>query len=112
MPGAPPQVLGVINLRGELRAVLDLGQMLGSTDRGDGDSAFVLMLRNRRPGSGGRGIGFKVGPVEEICEIRPDELTLPEQGQRGQRLKSGTLMLLDLEKVLAESLSKKELLET
>jgi hypothetical protein len=28
VPGSPPEFLGVINLRGELRAVLDLGRLL------------------------------------------------------------------------------------
>jgi len=45
VPGAPPQFLGVINLRGELRAVVDLARLLVPSADGNSDSEFVLMLR-------------------------------------------------------------------
>src|SRR5579864_6064282 len=41
VPGASREFLGVINLRGELRAVLDLGHVLAPADTGNGESGFV-----------------------------------------------------------------------
>ncbi len=102
-PGAPAEFLGVINLRGELRAVLNLGRVLVSSESG-GESGFVLVLR--RPG---QAVGLKVDLIEELREIRPEELTLPTQGNYGKGLVGGTLMLLDVEKVLAQVFSKESI---
>ena len=102
-PGSPPQFRGVINLRGELRAVLDLGRLLALSENGDRDSGFVLMLR--RPG---REIGLKVDCIEELREIRPEELSLPAQGNYVKGIASGALMLLNVEAVLAAVFSKEE----
>jgi purine-binding chemotaxis protein CheW len=107
VPGAPPQFRGVINLRGELRAVLDLGRLLRVSEDGDKDSGFVLVLR--RPE---REIGLKVDSIEEVREIRPEELSVSGQGKYTQGIASGTLMLLSVEAVLAEVFSKEESLKT
>jgi purine-binding chemotaxis protein CheW len=95
-PGSPPQFRGVINLRGELRAVVDLGRLLALSENGDRDSGFVLMVR--RPG---REIGLKVDCIDELREIRPEELSVPSQGNYIKGIVSGALMLLNVEAVLA-----------
>jgi purine-binding chemotaxis protein CheW len=102
-PGSPPQFRGVINLRGELRAVLDLAALLALSENGNRDSGFVLMLR--RPG---REIGLKVDSIEELREIRPEELSVPAQGTYVKGMASGALMMLDVEAVLAAVFSKEE----
>jgi purine-binding chemotaxis protein CheW len=102
-PGSPPQFRGVISLRGELRAVVDLGRLLALTENGDRDSGFVLMVR--RPG---REIGLKVDYIEELREIRPEELSVPAQGKFVKGIASGALMLLNVEAVLAAVFSNKE----
>ena len=102
VPGSSPEFLGVINLRGELRAVLDLGRLLVSSESGS-ESGFVLVLRGP-----GQGIGLKVDLIEELREIRREELTLPTQGNCLKGLVGGTLMVLDVEKVLAQVFSKEE----
>jgi len=66
VPGAPPQFLGVINLRGELRGVLDLSQLLALPESESAKSGFILMLRRS-----GLGVGLKVDSIEELHEIRP-----------------------------------------
>jgi purine-binding chemotaxis protein CheW len=106
-PGSPPHFRGVVNLRGELRAVLDLATLLGLSKNGDRDSGFVLMLR--RPG---REIGLKVDAIEELREIRPEELSVPAQGNFVKAIASGALMLIDVEAVLAAAFSKEESLTT
>ena len=102
-PGSPPQFRGVINLRGELRAVLDLATLLTLTENGDRDSGFVLMLR--RPG---REVGLKVDSIEELREIRPEELSVPTQRSYVKGIASGAVMLLNVEAVLAAVFSKEE----
>lgn len=102
-PGSPEHFRGVINLRGELRAVLDLATLLAISENGERDSGFVLMLR--RPG---REIGLKVDSIEELREIRPEELSAPAQGSYVKGIASGALMLLNVEAVLAAVFSKEE----
>lgn len=103
VPGAPPEFLGVINLHGELRSVLDLGELLVRTGVAAGDSGFVLALRRQ-----GQKIGLRVDDIEELREFRSDA---PEPPVPGSYLKGTSfegLMLLDVDKVLAEVFSQKE----
>jgi purine-binding chemotaxis protein CheW len=102
-PGSPPEFRGVMNLRGELRAVLDLATLLALSENGDRDSGFVLMLR--RPG---REIGLKVDRIEELREIRTEELSVSTAGNYVKAIASGALMLLNVEAVLAAVFSAEE----
>jgi purine-binding chemotaxis protein CheW len=103
VPGSLPQVLGVISLRGELRPVLDLSRLLALSQNGERDSGFVLVLRRR-----GREIGLRVDRIEELREIRPEELSGPGQAKYVKGIASDTLMLLNVEALLAEVFSKEE----
>jgi purine-binding chemotaxis protein CheW len=103
VPGSPPQFRGVMNLRGEIRAVLDLAALLALPENGDRDSGFVLMLHRR-----GGEIGLKVDSIEELREIRPEELSIPTQGNYIKGIASGALMLLNVEAVLAAVFSREE----
>ena len=102
-PGSPPHFRGVINLRGEIRAVLDLSRLLALSENGARDSGFVLMLRRQ-----GREIGLKVDSIEELREVRLEELAAPSQGSYVKGIASGTLMLLNVDAVLAEIFLKQE----
>lgn len=106
VPGSLPLFAGVINLRGELRAVVDLARLLalpGGADPGNkgDDSGFVLLLRRH-----GQEIGLKVDRIEDLREIGPEDLSLPSQGKYVTGLAPGTLMLLSVDAVLAEVFSK------
>jgi purine-binding chemotaxis protein CheW len=103
VPGAPPQFRGVINLRGELRAVLDLGRLLGLSAAEEKEGGFLLILS--RPG---RQIGLKVDSVENVCEIRQEELSVSGPGKYTKGIASDALMLLSVDAVLAEVFFKKE----
>jgi len=102
VPGAPTQLLGVINLRGELRGVLDLSQLLALPESESTESGFILILRS------GLGVGLKVDSIEELHEIRPEELTRPMQANYLKGLASDTLPLLDVDILLADVFSKEE----
>jgi chemotaxis signal transduction protein len=103
VPGSPPQFLGVISLRGELRAVLDLGRLLGLAKSEDKEPGFVLVLRHQ-----GRQIGLKVDSIEELRKIRPEEVSVSGHGRYMKGIAPGMLMLLNAEAVLAEVFSKEE----
>jgi purine-binding chemotaxis protein CheW len=112
VPGSPPEFPGIINLRDELRAILDLGRLLGLSENSfpenaDKDSGFVLMLRRQ-----GREIGLKVDFIEDLQQIRPEDLSLPIEGKYAKGLTSGTLILLNVDAVLAAVFSKDEVSTT
>jgi purine-binding chemotaxis protein CheW len=98
VPGASPEFLGVINVRGELRPVIDLARVLSGSPSTDFGAVLIL----RRHGA------LKVDDVEDLREIRSDELTPPVQGRYLQALAAGTLGLLDVETMLSAVFSPKE----
>lgn len=106
VPGGPPHFLGVINLRGDLRPVLDLGRLLATSEHGNSDSGFVLMLR--RPG---QEIGLKVDRIEELREVRREDSNGPG-GRYVKGVASGVLMLLSVDAVLGEVFLKEGVLTT
>jgi chemotaxis signal transduction protein len=102
VPGAPPHFAGVISLRGELRAVLDLGRLLAVAESADRDSRFVLMLRRHGQESRqGQEIGLKVDRIEELGAIQREELSTTAPGNYVKGIAPGTLMLLSVDAVLA-----------
>ncbi len=101
VPGSPAQFLGVINLRGELRSVADGRRLLLPASGTGGDSGFILMLRRT-----GQEIGLKVDRIDEFLEISREELAHSEPGSFAQGIVGGTVMLLDVDAVLASALSR------
>jgi purine-binding chemotaxis protein CheW len=110
VPGAPQELLGVINLRGEIRPVVDLARVLELPKVADGDSGFLLLLHQQN-----REVALRVGQVENIRLLRPSELADP--GQNGTYLAarylkavtSDTVMLLSTEALLSLSIIKESL---
>jgi chemotaxis signal transduction protein len=98
IPGASRQFSGVINLRGDLRPVIDLAWVLSGSPSSDSGTILVL----RRPAA------LKVDAVEDLREIALEELTPPVEGHYVQALRSGTLGLLDVETMLSAVFSPKE----
>jgi purine-binding chemotaxis protein CheW len=103
VPGASRRFLGVMNLRGELRAVLDLEHLLAPSNSRNDETGFVLMLRRS-----GKEIGLKVDHIEELREIRQEDLAPPPQGSYGKGLVGGSLTLLSVDAVLAAVFSREE----
>lgn len=60
VPGAAPRIAGVIQVRGEIRLVLDLARLLGVESQ-EAASAAVVLLSYR-----GREVGVRTGPVDDI----------------------------------------------
>lgn len=97
IPRSPAQFLGVVSVRGELRAVVDLQHLLGLSEGAANRSGFILLLRAH---AGGEQLGLKVDRIEELCEIRTEDLANPDSGRFAIGLSGGGLSLLRLDRVL------------
>lgn len=73
VPRAPAEVAGVINLRGELRSVIDLRRLLSMPPADEEPASCILMLRNGRDE-----VGLRVGQVDKVQTIQEDDLVSPE----------------------------------
>jgi purine-binding chemotaxis protein CheW len=69
VPGGPPALLGVINVHGEIRSVVDMGRLL---DVPTGTAGYVLLLRHQ-----GRQVGLRVDSIEHIRLLAPGEIAAP-----------------------------------
>lgn len=101
VPGLPQHLLGVTNVRGEIRPVLNLHAML-TLPEPEAGRPYAVFLRNP-----GRAIGLRVDAVERIRFVDEATLTLPHESGNGlpQRFVAGitpdTLVLLDPRQLLA-----------
>jgi purine-binding chemotaxis protein CheW len=72
VPQAPPQVRGVINLRGEVVTVVDLRKVLGL-----GDTAINEHSRTVVVNSGNEEIGLLVDRVADVVLAHADQMDMP-----------------------------------
>lgn len=107
IPHAPDNVLGVMNLRGEVVTVLNLHVALGA-ERGE-DTKFS---RNLVVNYEGELVGLRVDRVADIVVIDPDRITAPPANLEGaaRRLTRGVIqteerliMLIDLFEILGRA---------
>jgi purine-binding chemotaxis protein CheW len=103
LPGTPPFVLGLINLRGRLLAALDIRPLLGSAVALPRAGAALLIV-----GAGGRQVGLLADEVIEIRRraTRLSPVLASAEGQDNawvRGLDSDLTMMLDLELFLADS---------
>lgn len=98
VPGAPPKVSGLIQIRGEVRPVLNAGRILGVPGSDRGDSKIILLLRR-----GSREIGIEVDEVEDIRTVKEEERKPSFQGAAHARWMTGDLVtVLDTNSLLEE----------
>lgn len=71
VPGAPAAVLGVLNLRGEILTLLDLGAWLGLAPAAV--SAPVLVLEHQ-----GQYLALRVDALGQLIRLMPDQLLAAE----------------------------------
>jgi purine-binding chemotaxis protein CheW len=103
LPGTPPFVFGLINLRGRLLAALDIRPLLGSPVASPRPGAALLIVS-----AGGMEVGLLADEVIEIrrCATQLSSALSSAEGQvvawvRG--IDSGLTVLLDLALLLADS---------
>lgn len=69
VPGSPPHVLGVINLRGSIVTVVDTRMRLGLASREPGESEWIVVLDVL-----GETVGMMVDEVLEVHIFNPDKV--------------------------------------
>jgi purine-binding chemotaxis protein CheW len=72
LPGSPPFLLGVLNLRGEILAVMDLRSFFGIAEQAQTESSRVLVLGTERAE-----FGLLADAAHEVCRLRQDEVLEP-----------------------------------
>jgi len=76
VPGSPPSVLGVINLRGRVVPVVDLGANMGLAASIIGRMSVIVVLL---PGEDDAPVGVLVDEVFEVIEVSAEDMSLPPE---------------------------------
>ena len=104
IPGAPPNVAGLMNLRGEIVCALDVRAMLGLSGQETVDSAFLLALRGFEDP-----LGLVVDSIADVYSVDPAQIEPPPAtwpAERAEclagtaRVPEGLMGLLDLDRIL------------
>lgn len=109
VPGTPPSVRGVLNVRGAVVPVIDLALKLGGAASRPGRFTCVLVVEVE---VGGRPLtlGVLADAVNEVVALRPEEVEPPPAFGAGVdvehlvgvgKVGQGFVLLLDLDRVLA-----------
>jgi purine-binding chemotaxis protein CheW len=103
LPGAPPSVQGLINLRGTIVTVVDLALWLGGDRPASMDGSIVLVDH------GSRVAGMAVDEVLDVQMVAPDSVagTIDDRSGavRGMgRLGDTVVILLDITSVIKQAL--------
>lgn len=94
VPGAPPNVAGVIQVRGEIRPVFHLDQQSEAVSAEPQDTVLLVRHRNRE-------VGLRVGRVEDIRRVSQDDLREgPEDNPRVTQMTADLVQILDLDILL------------
>lgn len=76
LPGAPPELVGVTNLRGEIRPVLDAAVLLNAAGEAPvAGTSQVVFLRRK-----GAEVGLRVDSVDRVRLVREDDLAAAVAG--------------------------------
>lgn len=78
VPGMPPELLGVVNLRGQIRPVVDLPRVTGAKGAEAVEGGHILVLRG-----GPNEVGVRVDRVEAVVAVKIDQLTRPGDADGG-----------------------------
>jgi purine-binding chemotaxis protein CheW len=106
VPYAPPEVLGIVNLRGKIVTIVDLGLRLGFPKAVAGKECRIFIIEDRN-----EFIGLLVDRVDEVVEVERDRWQPPPANVswaqarffRGVcRVRGRAITLLDARQILAE----------
>jgi purine-binding chemotaxis protein CheW len=110
LPGAPAYVCGLINLRGTLVTVLDLGVRLGGQPVNRNEGSVILVEQ------GTRVVGLGVDEMREVQRLAPGEIEAADAAVGGgpggaagavrgiARVGSGVVVLLDVGSIIKQAL--------
>lgn len=103
VPGAPPGVAGLVNLRGEILCALDVRAILGLPLQPSTESPFLIALRGFTDP-----LGLIVDSIADIYAVAPSEIEAPPATWPAERaacfigtarVPAGLMGLLDLARV-------------
>jgi purine-binding chemotaxis protein CheW len=72
VPLAPPVVEGLINLRGQIVAALDMRRVLGFPSRPDGSAAVSVVVRTAHGA-----VSLQVDEIEDVIELASESFEAP-----------------------------------
>jgi purine-binding chemotaxis protein CheW len=111
LPGAPPDVAGLIDVRGESVMVMEVAHRLGVIPEADRNRRIVVIERGP---PGGRAVGVFADQVMSVVEIAGTEIEAPPQARGGSagpilvqgvaRLGGHLVLLLDHRTLLGDTL--------
>jgi purine-binding chemotaxis protein CheW len=78
VPGMPDELLGVVNLRSQIRPVIDLPRLIAAKRLADAEGGYILFLRDE-PNE----IGVRVDRVEAVRGIAVGQLARPGDADGG-----------------------------
>jgi purine-binding chemotaxis protein CheW len=91
MPEAPEHICGLINLRGTIMPVVDLGRRLGLGASSPSPRHVIVVVQKDD-----KAAGLLVDAVQETFSIAPDSLhRKPDLGDRGPSLVDGIISMTD-----------------
>jgi purine-binding chemotaxis protein CheW len=111
IPRAPPSIRGVINVRGAVVPVVDLGVTLGSGAVKETAQTCVLVVE-MRSGAGALAVGVITDAVREVLHLADGQIVEPPALATGvqahevtgmAKLGKGFCLLLDIDRVLSAS---------
>ncbi len=106
VPGAPAFVLGIINLRGNVVAIIDTRSRFNLPPREMDDSSRILILE-----AGDYVVGFLVDSVSEVAELRSENIEATPDTGSGEVSRfinglynrdEGLLILVDANRLLSD----------
>lgn len=103
LPGMPPFVLGIVNVRGQIFSVIDLKKFFELPDKGLGDLNKVIIVRSPMLEFGILAdviVGIRRIPISEIQPSLPTLTGIRQEYLRG--IGRDQLVLLDAEKLLSD----------
>ena len=104
VPLAPPEIAGVLNLRGHIVTLIDLRRRFGLGEREDGDAAMAIGVESR-----GESYGLLIDNVGEVLKLddaarEPNPINLDQRLARVSagihRLDGQLLIVVDVDRVL------------
>ena len=103
LPGTPPFVLGIINVRGEILSVIDLKKFFSLPERGLGELKKVIIIHNERMEFGilaDAVLGARFLPLAEINPAPPTVTGIGAEYLRG--VTRERVVILDARRVLGD----------
>ncbi len=111
VPGTPGSIRGVLNVRGAVVPVVDLGVKFGKAEVAPTKRTCVLVVETRA-GADVLTVGVLADAVNEVVDLRPEDVEPPPAFGSGVRLDylvgmgkvgKGFVLLVDIDRVLTAS---------